>query len=51
MWYQDLTLAQYCDEFLNSERPCIATPEVDYDDEVSLGDQAKQEDFWGDYDM
>jgi Domain of unknown function (DUF4219) len=52
MWYQDLTLAQYCDEFLNSERPCIATPEVDYDDdEVLLGDQAEREDFWGDYDM
>jgi hypothetical protein len=29
------------------------TPEVNYDndDEVSLGDQAEHEDFWGDYNM
>jgi hypothetical protein len=51
-WYQDLLLATYCDEFLNSEHPCIMTPEVNYDDdEVSLGDQAECEDFWGKYNM
>jgi hypothetical protein len=52
MWYQDLTLAQYCNKFLNSECLHITTPEVDYDDdEVSLGNQAKCENFWGNYDI